>query len=164
MEERLWSTITQINEWVRYSDGKGVALLGIQGVLIGLALTFLKDFMTEELHAVSMVLFILGIVNIIVALFCTFFCLVPRLDNQGSKSLIYFKDIVSTFKTPEAYTKSLETSFSAEKSVNDTLAEQIYTNSSIANAKFKWVSWSIRLTLSGLAFWAIFLLITFLWR
>ena len=164
MEQRLWITISQTNEWVRYSDGKGVALLGIQGVLIGLALTFLKDFLTgSTLNAVSTVFLIVGIVCVTAAMVFTFLCLVPRLNNRGRKSPIYFGAIAASFKTPEEYGQYLREHFITEEDIIESLSEQIHTNSRIASVKFKRVSWSTRLTLSGLAFWSIFLIIVLLW-
>ena len=160
MEQRLWQTFSQTNEWVRYSDGKAVALLGIQGVLIGLAVTFLKDFLTgTSLSVVSMVLFIAGLIFIVTAVICTFLCLTPRLKNSGKISPIFFQSIAANFNKPEDYRQFITENFNTDENASKALAEQVHANSKIATIKFRWVSWSTGLTVLGLIFWAIFLII-----
>ena len=156
MEQRLWHTLSQTNEWIRYSDGKAVAMLGIQGVLIGLVVAFVKDFSTG-LKVASTVLFIVGTVCIVAAMVFTFMCLTPRLKNGGKATPIFFGSVAANFKTPKDYSQYLGENFSTEEKISESLAEQIHANSKIASTKFRWVSWSTRLTLLGLALWAAFL-------
>ena len=158
MDQRLWQVLLQTNEWVRYSDGKAVALLGIQGVLIGLFLLFLRDLnQGAGLTPASTALLSAGIVCILASMVFTFLCLTPRLKSGGKASPIFFWYVAASFKTPKDYSQYLGENFSTEEQISEVLAEQIHANSRIASVKFRWVSWSTRLTLLGLTFWAVFL-------
>ena len=161
MEQRLWQTLSQTNEWVKYSDGKAVALLGIQGVLIGLVVALAKDFSTDVSLAPA-IFFITGTTCIVAAMFFTFLCLIPHLRGSGKTSPIFFKSVAINFKNPEEYSRYLRENFNSDENASEALAEQIYANSKIATIKFKWVALSTSLTLLGLVAWAIYLIIEFL--
>ncbi len=158
MEQRLWQTLSELNEWVRYADGKAVALLGIQGILIGLVVTFIRDILNSASNWIATTSFILGSICIGVALICSLICLSPRLKNNRI-SLIYFQSITRNFSTPEHYFQTLKDKFNTEEKASDVLSEQIYTNSRIASMKYYWVSRSTGLTVLGLVIWVIFLIV-----
>lgn len=163
MEQRFWQILSATNEWVRYSDGKAVALLGIQGVLIGLSVTLLKDWFTaNDTTLASKILICAGAISIGMSALFTFFCLLPRLknDNKIKKSPIYFGSIAVHFQNSDAYAKYIKENFESDEDISDALTDQIYINARIANAKFMWLTWSIRLIMIGLAFWTVFFIFT----
>jgi len=98
VDQRLWQIFSTTNEWVRYSDGKAVALLGIQGVLIGLIIAFFKDsFSTADSTLASRIFLFAGIVSIAISMLFTFLCLTPRLKNASKTKVspIYFGSIAT---------------------------------------------------------------------
>lgn len=162
MDQRLWQILSATNEWVRYSDGKAVALLGIQGVLIGLTVVFLKDLTSDDSTLVSKIFLLAGLVSITLSMLFTFLCLTPRLKSAGKikVSPIYFGSIATHFQDSNAYIKFLKENFNTEDKIADALAEQVYINAGIANTKFRWVSWSTKLLVLGLVFLAVFIVLT----
>lgn len=163
MNDRLWQIFSSTNEWLRYSDGKAVALLGIQGVLIGLAIAFISSSSSSEKPVASTIFLIIGFVSLVISMFASFMTLSPRLKGSGKISPIYFGSISVNFKNSDSYTKFLKENFNTDDKVTDALSEQIHTNSKIASIKFKWVSWSMRFLVIGFVFWVVSVVIE-LWR
>jgi hypothetical protein len=158
LEKRLWQVLSTIQEGIRYSDGKAVALLGIQGVLIGLAVVFVTDTYASFCTTMIFSLFLfVGIIFITISMIFSFMCLSPRLKNAVEISPIYFSSIAKNFKNWGTYITYFKDNFDSEVKITESIAEQIHTNSIIANKKFQMVSWSIKFLVLGLVFWVIFL-------
>lgn len=156
MDQRLWQILSMINGWVRYSDGKAVALLGIQGILIGLIIAFIKDsYSISSSTLFSSIFLIAGIISIAASMVFTFLCLSPRLKNSNGISPIFFRSIATNFQNSNEYMKYLQENFNSEENISKYLSEQIHANSKIANKKFGVVSWATRLLMLGLAFWVV---------
>jgi hypothetical protein len=160
LEQRLWQVLSSIQEGIRYSDGKAVALLGIQGLLIGFAIVFVKNSADSvDINDGSKIVAIAGIIFIAVSMIFSFICMSPRLKNALKRSPIYFGSIAKNFADARTYLKYVKTNCETEDSNLEFLAEQIHTNSIIATTKFKTISWSIKFLVLGLLFWVVFFLI-----
>lgn len=161
MDQRLWQILSQTHESISYADRKAVGLLTLQGVLIGLVIAPMKDFVgqTGDLTVVSLAFFIAGIICVMASIIFTFLSFTPRLINNVKISPIFFGSIATSFKTPAEYSKYLGENFNTEEAILESLATEVHTNSRIASIKFKWVSRSTRLTVLGLSAWVIFLIL-----
>ena len=163
MEQRLWQTLNITNEAVHYSDGKAVGLLGIQGLLVGIALAFIKS---SESSAVSTpltaTLFAAGTISLAASAAFAVICLTPRLKNGGPVSPMYFGSIAANFKDRKDYAKFISENFATDEAICGEISEQILTNAKIAQSKFKWVSWSAKAFGLGLALWAILIVVILL--
>jgi hypothetical protein len=159
MNDRLWTIFSSTNEWLRYSDGKAVALLGIQGILIGLAVAVLPNVFSSDKSVASMVFLILGFISIVASVIFTFLTFNPRLKSSGNISPIYFKSISSSFSDSDHYVQFIKEKFTVDSDVTDAIAEQIHTNSRIATAKFKWLSWSMSFLFIGFGLWVVSVII-----
>lgn len=157
MNEDLWKTLTSINEWVRFSEGKAVALLAAQGVLVGL---LSQDQLGQEndLNTIGVVLGGVAITLNAASMLFAFFCLNPRLKLRGGVSPLYFGSIAASFKTSVEYYDYYKNKMADNDAVSKELCGQIFVNSQIADRKYKNVAYSIRLFLSSALFWFLFIL------
>lgn len=151
--EELWKLLESINEWIRFSDAKAVALLGIQGLFIG----FLVDNRTSwlGLSGLLFALFGLGLLCNAASIGCAFLCLNPNLRQKGRASILYFGAIANGFSGSDEYQKCLDDSYSTASQQRNQLCGQIYENSCIANKKFRLVAYSLRLFLVSLILWSL---------
>lgn len=155
--ENLWKIFGNINEWIRYSDTKAVALLGIQGVILGI--TFGSHTIFTELTLMQLLLAAAGIVSNVLSAFLAFMCLSPRLGHGRLVSPIYFKSIAGEFASAGEYEKFVESSFRNPSDISHHLSVQIFANAQIAQIKFRSVAWSVRFFAFALAMWTIVTLV-----
>jgi len=158
MNENLWKTLGSINEWVRFSEGKAIALLAAQGVLIGVLSQnlLLDDFSlnAKESITVGLALAFNG-----GSMFFAFLCLNPRIKLKGGISPLFFGSIASSFKASNEYFDYYNEKMSNEESISKELCGQIFVNSQIANRKYRNVAYSIRLFFGSISAWMAFLII-----
>lgn len=157
MHEDLWKTLTSINEWVRFSEGKAVGLLAAQGVLISVigqnGLGYEGAHVTLALCLGSAAL----ILNAI-SMFYAFLCLNPRLKLRGGVSPLYFGSIAQSFNNSADYQRYFMEKMANSESVSRELCGQIFVNSQIADRKFRNVAHSIRAFVFSILLWASFTL------
>jgi len=158
--ESLWETLKSVNDWIKFSDTKALALLGFQVVFLGFILSKALGSQFREMNSpltylVLMAAFALNAGSIT----WTFKCLNPRLKMIGGVSPIYFGTISEKFKNSRQYRDFFKKNFSHEEDIEDELAGQVYMNSTIAWKKFRCVAYSLRFLVASLAFWAIYLLL-----
>lgn len=159
MKDQLWQILLSTNSWVKYSDSKATALLGIQGILIGLIVAFVSNsFSVLSLKLYYSIFLLSGVFSILISALLAFFCLIPRLKNVNRVSPIYFKSIANNFQSASDYSEYLKENFNTEADISEYLSEQIYTNARIATNKFALASWSIRFLVAGLLFLMLFII------
>lgn len=156
MTENLWKTLSSINDWVRFSEGKAIALLAAQGVMIGV----ISQNHLNTLNEVSGLGVFLSSIALILnggSMLFAFFCLNPRLKFSGVPSPIYFGSIATNFDSAEEYYEYFENNMSDTKSISGEISRQIHANSHVAYNKFKDVAFSIRFFVGSLGFWFVFI-------
>ena len=155
MTEDLWKTLSSINEWVRFSEGKAIALLTVQGVLIAV---LSQNLLAESQSFDSVVLIVASAalaLNAISMLFA-FLCLNPKLKLLGGVSPLFFGSIASSFKGSNEYYEYYRDNMNTDESISKELCGQIFVNSQIANRKYRNVAYSIRLFLGAAFAWMLF--------
>ena len=151
--EDLWRTLQCTNEWLRYSDTKATALLGIQGILLGIFGTHLHSQVEPQSKAEWIVLCVACALNVLSILF-SFLCLNPRLKLKGGLSPFYFGSIAQNFSHSGEYENHVAEALEDDSDLAHELCGQIYVNSCIADRKFRHVTHSLRLFASSLLVWA----------
>lgn len=157
MIEHLWKTLASVNEWVRFSEGKAIALLAAQGVLIGL-LSQDKLLNDQNLTATETVLGIFAVLFNALSMLYAFLCLNPRLKLKGGVSPIYFSSIATSFQQSEEYRQFYKERMNEDDSIEKEVCGQIFVNSQIAMRKYNNIAYSLRLFFTSALLWVIFLL------
>ena len=146
------------NEWIRYSDTKAVALLGVQGVLLGFLMKSLSNAfsgkMSADLLFLTLIAFGFNILSVVLA----FLCINPQLKTKGSISPIYFGSIANHFEDSIHYYEHFSKTFTEHDHIAKELCSQVYLNSCIANKKFLRVTYSLRCFVGSLFCWMSLLL------
>lgn len=142
--ENYWRILQTNLDWIKYSDAKATGLLTVYGVLVTVAFSN-KDAFVGILHSRPLVFILtLTVVVSLLAIFYGFRCISPRLKTPSHVSMIFFGSIVSNFKSMEDYREFSHKLLNSKVGIDDELARQIYINATIAAAKFRDVSLSIR--------------------
>lgn len=157
MNEDLWKTLSSVNEWVQFSEGKAVALLAAQGVLIGL-LSQGQLGQEQNLETAELTLGSIAVVLNALSMFYAFLCLNPRLKSSGGVSPLYFGSISSSFNSSNEYHDYYKDKMSDGASISKELCGQIFINSQIASKKYGNVAYSIRAFIASVFFWIAFVL------
>jgi hypothetical protein len=154
--EQYWHILKNNQEMIRFSEVKAGLVISIYGILFSVLLNSTSGI-REQMADWPWYLYLFVILFIGITLYSLYFafkCFRPRFENKNPTSVIYFGDIVSDFPEYKSYHAFLENMVNNEAEMSLQLAEQIHTNSSIANRKFQAVSKSIKFLLA-----AVFLLI-----
>jgi len=143
----LQTELNRVSDWIRFSDQKSAFLsvyyTAILGVIISQKKSIINNFMTFNSCKLCFYYIIIGciIISFIIGIIFLFLSVFPRLKNSFTdKSLFYFGHI-SKMK-PLDYLENMKEL--TEDEAKRQMAEQIYTNSFIADIKMKNVQNSIR--------------------
>ena len=140
--------LERLLEWVSRFDNKSLIVLGLDtgllGVLSGSAPEVSRWTSTMQLFA------IIALVILAVSFILVYTSTYPRTKTQA-KSLLYFGS-VSKFNLDNFRHASTSRT---EKEYLEDLLEQCHTNSVIITGKFTYLTWSYRLLLMSLPFWAV---------
>lgn len=157
--DSLWEIFKTVNDWIKVSDAKALALIGFQSLFLSFVLSnaFDKSFRESNTIFTLLLLFLAFALNA-ASIFYAFLCVNPRLKLTGGISPIYFGTIAEKFENSNKYRQFFEEQFKEEKNIEHELAGQVYINSTIAWQKFKSVAFSIRWLVASLFFWTLYLL------
>jgi hypothetical protein len=165
--ERSWRIFENINGWIRFSDAKALALLTVNGVLVGL-LTLLDTDATVWTSVAAVATLTLAAISI----FYAAACLNPTLKIGQSDSIIFYGHIAkrlhpgATSDEAERVRKEFDADFcrtvtEPEELVGE-VADQVWANSRIAWKKYRLITqsgrWFFGALLVGAAFAAFSLL------
>jgi len=143
--EPLWKIYESINGWIRFSDTKAVAILGINGVIASFIFSNLSSIkLILEVYNFLVILLMVGIVSFGLSIYFSFQCLSPTLKVDESTSNIYFGNIAENYEDSGTYRKTLRKTILSEEGFFNELTSQIWVNSNIANIKYFNVQWCTR--------------------
>lgn len=141
--ENLWKIYDTNKDWIKFSDSKAVALLGISGVILSIIFSNINKFLTLIQNYIFGMM-IIGICCLIFSIVFAMFCLYPRTSktDKNKKSVVYYKDIAEGFNNYDEFFKKCKKNLNPEN-MDEILSKQIYEISIVANNKYKRVRTSI---------------------
>lgn len=143
--ETLWKTYDTINEWIRFSDTKAVAILGINGVVAGFVFSNLKELkLVLSSYPIILIPLIIGIFTCSVSVYFSIICLAPTLKVGDRDSLIFFAHVAEKFKTPGDYEKAVRQILKNDNDLMGQITNQVWSNSKVAWKKYNAVVWCTR--------------------
>lgn len=158
--ESLWETLKSVNDWIKFSDTKAVALLGFQSIFLSFILSKALDSEFKEMNSIlSYIVLVVSLILNALSVLWAFRCLNPRLKLIGGVSPIYFGTISEKFSNSREYRDFFKEKFSTEEDIEEELAGQVYVNSTIAWKKFRCVAFTLRFLVASLALWTVYLLL-----
>lgn len=158
--EFVWKVHPYTNEYIRFADTKGAAVIAWSAALIGMLFSlkahqrFMQgmvfsgiDWGATALGAASVLAFLLLAAAVVAA----FGCVKPRLwSTDGSKShekgYIYWEQI-RAHNNAAAFKAGLAQQTAEQLTAH--CADHVYVLAGIAKRKYWWVHWSVRLTIFG---------------
>ena len=92
--EFLWKIYDTINDWIRFSDTKAIAIVATYGIAIG----FISSNVTElqQIMYKSPEILLLSLITVLLAFSSIYYCigcLIPRLKVEEPDLLIFFAHI-----------------------------------------------------------------------
>jgi branched-chain amino acid transport system substrate-binding protein len=157
--EFLWKVFTTINDWLKFSDTKAVALLLAQGVVITAGIPHVlasRDHILNNLA--QLVSLILGSIALLISIFIAVRSLISNFTSVVSKSIIFFGDIARDYSSGKEYIKNLP---EEEERFNEEVANEIVSNSIIAKKKYFAVSNAIKLFIGSMIIFYLGIFSTF---
>lgn len=156
ISENMWKTYVVINEWIRFSDTKAVALLAANGTILTIVFSksidnseyLLKNFIILDIIIFG---FVFGLISIIYAILC----LNPTLNVGEPKSLIYFGHIAKRYDNCNRYRIEVMAAFKDDSGIIDQITNQVWANSKVSWKKYVNITWAIRFFMGAIIFFAL---------
>ena len=151
-DEKRW-LFDSIGSWIRFSDAKAGAVVGIQGLVLGLLFRSLTDILSplnahDEWSSwlwTGATVLAAGSLGLLASIGTAAAAVLPRLKVGEPTSGIYFMHIAEHPST-KAYSEVI----SAESyRFEDDLLTQIHVNSFVAKKKYVLVVWAMRIALAA---------------
>ncbi|MGY4647680.1 Pycsar system effector family protein [Mycobacterium sp. URHB0021] len=149
-----WTTLGNVNDWVRHAETKAGYLLAAAGVSGGVLYNLVKS----EQHPSGWFSFVsvMCCAGLVIAALSAIWSLIPRLKLRGLEeptSLLYYSHIVRKFGTDgQAYADSLRTLLSDDIELTSEIAKQTHSIATVARHKYRWASVAAYSLGIGLAF------------
>lgn len=157
MVDHYWFSINYVASLIKSSELKAGLILSFYGIVLNFVYQNIEIFNADVAYPyVSNALLTLWIICILVSIFFSVRCFIPKIEDKFESNIFFFKDVISKYGDAKAFSKTFYEISIDEVAVFHQLGQQVYVNSKIADWKFKNVNKSIRLLALGLG---IFLLL-----
>jgi hypothetical protein len=150
--DHYWGSINYVFSLIKASEIKAGLILSFYGILLNviygnLEMVLQKDDNSWLLYA----LIIFWVISIIVSVFYSIRCFIPKIEDTYDPNIFFFGDIISKFGTIREFSQTFYNISLTEEELFDHLGQQIFINSKISAYKFKCVNYAIRFLAIGLA-------------
>lgn len=144
-QDEQWCILSAVNEWVRFADAKASLTLVVQGSIASVSLPPL--FHARSLFFSGSLLLTLLVIAAICSTLTIYYCLkcvIPRLLVRGGKSIVFFGDIATSFESADVYFMMLKKyqDEGGRDGLTKHVAHQIWSNSVVAEKKYKCCHWA----------------------
>lgn len=153
----LWNINGNTLDLIKFSDAKATAILGINGILLGLYFYRITGQITPgRLNIVEFLGILLGLAFTVASSSLSAYSIFPRVSTNRPSELIFFEDLFKKFKTPEEYERATSEAFkNGNSDFISQLTAQIWLNSRVAHIKYALVRKSVILLLVSFVITAI---------
>src|SRR2546423_8462287 len=163
--EDAWKALDQVNGWIRFADGKAVALLAAAGAFGGLLVNTVPHRADFRTHASSAVLQAAALACVGCAALIALRALWPVLRTADPRSLLYFDQIARRYGADRhAFVDQYVAGFPDGRALARQLANQGWANSMVALAKFRATSFAAAFLTGGMGLAGTAVIIRRLWN
>ncbi|MDT0643798.1 DUF5706 domain-containing protein [Zunongwangia sp. F363] len=151
--DHYWGSITYVASLIKASELKAGLILSFYGILFNFIFqninVVLSHFVNENAVAIY---FLLGLwfLSMILSIYYSIRCFMPRIEGKYDKNIFFFRDVISRFGDIKSFSRTFYDISLDEDQLFDHLGQQVYINSKIASVKFMNVNRSLRFLAVGL--------------
>ncbi|MFI6909643.1 Pycsar system effector family protein [Nonomuraea sp. NPDC050394] len=154
--EDLYRNIQQIAEWIRFADAKAGAIVAVNGVMIAFYAGRLGGNPRPSAIAV-----VSTSAALVVAAFSALLAVVtvsPRARRLGANSAIHYGTIAA-HASAEAFHQTVMTVYADAKQLDRALSTELWMLARIADRKYIYVVWAIRVWIAAFLLGVVTLLL-----
>jgi len=149
--DHYWGSINYVLGLIRASEVKAGLILSFYGILLNFIFPQLETVLMEgSAHVLLYVLLGAWFVCIVISIYYSIRCFMPRIEGKYDKNVFFFGDVISKFGTIKEFSRLFYTISLNEVELFDQLGQQIFVLSKITALKFKYVNLSLRFLALGL--------------
>lgn len=140
-----WEQLERLEKLIRASELKAGIIFSFHSLILGLFVDRL-DYFSNQFKGdyIFILLVVIWIISVLISIFFSFKCFMPRMELKFKKNLFFFKDATHEFGNIDEFSKKLTQTCLNENELAEQLSHQIYIESSIIDQKFKTVKNSIK--------------------
>jgi len=140
-----WEQLERLEKLIRASELKAGVIFSFHSLILGLFVDRLDYFQKLFVaHPVFIVLIALWLLFVLISIYYSFRCFMPRMELSYPKNVFFFKDAVNAFGDNEAYSKKLMEICDSQETLYSQLSQQIHVESVIIEKKFVSVQKSLK--------------------
>ena len=140
-----WEQLERLEKLIRASELKAGVIFSIHGLILGIFVDRSDYFkILSQDSSVYIVLACLWLVSVLISIYFSFKCFMPRIESKYDKNVFFFRDASISFGNIEEYTNELMEVCKSEEQLFIQLSQEIYIESKIIDKKFKSVQSSIK--------------------
>lgn len=149
--DHYWGSINYVANLIKASELKAGLILSFYGII----LNFIYQGITlliEQFPNNILIFILIGLwfCCIIISIYFSIRCFIPRFEAKFDKNIFFFRDVISKFGNIDEFSQTFFEISKDEDQLFHQLGQQIFIVSKIANVKFKYVQKSLRFLAAGL--------------
>ncbi len=149
--DHYWGSINYVFGLIKASEIKAGLILSFYGILLNLIYQSLGMVLAPTPGKIILYILLgLWFCCIVISIYFSIRCFIPRIEAKYDKNLFFFKDVISKFGSIKEFSKTFYKVSLDEKELFDQLGQQIFVISKIAAIKFKSVQRSLQFLAFGL--------------
>lgn len=149
--DHYWGSINYVAYLIKASELKAGLILSFYGILLNFIYQSVA-LLLEKFPNDIFIYILLGLwfICIILSIYFSIRCFIPRFEAKFDKNIFFFRDVISKFGNIDEYSKTFFEISKDEDRLFHQLGHQIFIISKIANVKFNYVQKSLRFLAAGL--------------
>jgi hypothetical protein len=157
--DHYWGSINYIADLIKAAEIKAGLILTFYGVLLNFVYSN-SDSVIQNIgdHVGFYVLSGIWFCCILISVYFSVRCFMPRIEDKYDKNILFFGDVISSFGDIREFSKTFYQVSLDEDKIFEQLGQQIYINSKIASVKFKNINKSLRYLAIGLVLMMLLIL------
>ncbi|NOQ91870.1 MAG: hypothetical protein GQ552_04040 [Flavobacteriaceae bacterium] len=141
----FWEQLERLEKLIRASELKAGIIFSFHSLILGLFVDRLDYFNNIfRGNIIFLILVTFWILFVLISIFYTFKCFMPRMELKFDKNVFFFRDAVNSYGDIKEYTKQLTETCTDENKLFTQLSHQIFIESKIIDQKFKSVQQSLK--------------------
>ena len=136
--DHYWGSINYVANLIKASELKAGLILTFYGILLNFMYNNFQSVIESMTGTIGFYILLgLCFVCVVVSVFYSVRCFMPRLETKYDKNIFFFGDVTSSFGNIREFSKTFYEVSIDEDRLFSQLGQQIFINSKIADVKFK---------------------------
>jgi hypothetical protein len=149
--DHYWYSINYVATLIKASEIKAGLILSFYGILLNFIYQGINLLLEQFPNNILIyVLLVLWFGFIVISIYFSIRCFIPRFEAKFDKNIFFFRDVISKFGDVDEFSNTFFEISKDEDRLFHQLGHQIYIVSKIANVKFRYVHLSLRFLAASL--------------